>query len=412
MLEKLTERKTGRWKRLTQPFQGPVRRGTSPLLRVVIETYRGFRADRGEDLAASLAFATLIAAVPLLATFSLLLAAFFQQNVTMILDVVNAILPYHTARGTENLRDFIAESSAISGIGLIILLITSVRLIFIVEGVFNAVFGAPRRRGLVARTAVYSLVLLALTLLLGALGLGLRRLRGSVVGDSLASSLFPLAIEFVALTLLYRFLPNARVRWAPALTGAGIVALALEGLRHVFGLYVQGLSSMNLITGSLTFILLTLLSIYSVWTLILIGVELTSVLQTHGDVARAALVAAGPPAGRAEKAIRMLVRLAVGAHLAQDVFELEDSSAPEMERILVSLTEAGLVAGSKEEGFTLARPAKLITIGRLIDVLEPDLYTLAVGDDRITRALRPLFMRQKRNRRELLAMTIQDLAQR
>lgn len=408
MLEKLTARKTGRLARLTQPFHAPVRRGTAPLRRTILETYRGFRADRGEDLAASLAFATMIAAVPLLATFSLLLAAFFEQNVNEILEVVNAILPYHTARVTENLRDFIAESSAISGIGLAVLIVTSVRLIFIVEGVFNAVWGAPRRRGLVARTAVYSLVLLALTLLLGALGLGLRRLRSSVVADSLAGSLFPLVIEFVALTVLYRFLPNARVRWGPALAGAGTVALALEGLRYVFGLYVRGLSTMNLITGSLTFILLTLLSIYFVWTFILIGVELTSVLQTHASSRRAA---PGPPAGPAETAIRMLVRMAGGAHLAQDVFDvLDPATAPEKERLLERLAEAGLVSGSRSEGFTLTRKPELITVARVVEALSPDLYSISTeSSDRLTLALEQLFRGLRSARSTALSMTIADL---
>jgi YihY family inner membrane protein len=411
VLEKLTARKTGRWARLTQPLHAPVLRGTAPLRRTVVETYRGFRADRGEDLAASLAFATLIAAVPLLATFSLLFAAFFKENVNEILEVVNAILPYHTARITENLRDFIAESSAISGIGLTVLLVTSVRLIFIVEGVFNAVWGAPRRRGLVARTAVYSLVLLALTLLLWALGLGLRRLRSSAMADSLAGSLFPLVIEFVALTLLYRFLPNARVRWAPALAGAGAVACALEVLRYFFGLYVHALSRMNLITGSLTFILLTLLSLYFVWTLILIGVELTSVLQTHAISRRAA---AGSPAGPAEIAIRMLVRMAGGAHLAQDVFDVQDpAAAPEKERLLERLAEAGLVSGSRAEGFTLAMAPELITVARVVEALSPDLYSISrENSDRQTLALERLFRGFRSARRAALSTTIAELPRR
>ena len=407
MAERPIARKTGRWARLAPGLAAPFRRATAPLRRVAVETYRGFRADRGEDLAASLAFATLIAAVPLLATFSLLLATFFEQNVNEILDVVNAILPYHTARVTENLRDFIAESSAISGIGLALLLVTSLRLIFIVEGVFNAVWGAPRRRGMVARTAVYSLVLLALTLLLGALALGLRHLRSSAMSGPLAGSLFPLIIEFVALALLYRFLPNARVRWAPALGGAGAVACALEVLRYFFGLYVNALSRMNLITGSLTFILLTLLSIYFVWTLILIGVELTSVVQTHSASRRAA---PGPPAGPVESAVRMLVRLAGGAHLAQDVFDTQDAAAPELERILERLAESGLVSGSRTEGFTLARAPELITVARVVDALAPDLYNVSKENpDRLALRLEKLFRGIRSARRAALGTTIAEL---
>ena len=62
---------------------------------------------------------------------------------------------------------------------------------------------------------------------------------------------------------------------------------------------------MNLITGSLGFIFLAILSLYFAWALILLGVELTHVLQTH--VARAAGRLA--PRGRGERAIRMLLRM-------------------------------------------------------------------------------------------------------
>ena len=44
---------------------------------VVVETFRGFAADRGA-LAGSPAFTTLLTAIPLLATFSLFRAAFFK----------------------------------------------------------------------------------------------------------------------------------------------------------------------------------------------------------------------------------------------------------------------------------------------------------------------------------------------
>ena len=401
---------------MSEPIAGASRRAAATLRSVAAETVRGFRADRGADLAASLSFATLVAAVPLLATFSLLFATFFEQNVNEILDIVNAILPYHTARVTESLREFVAESSAISGIGLTLLLVTSLRLIFIVEGVFNAVWGAPRRRAWLARTTVYSLVLFALALLIGALGLGLRLLRRSTAGGALLASplvdsLFPLTAEFIALTLLYRFLPNARVRWAPALAGAGCVACALEGLRSLFGLYVRGLSRVNLITGSLTLLLLTLLSIYCVWVLILLGVELTSVLQTHVGGRRAA---GGPRAGPAENAVRMLIRLAAGGtHRVEDLFDIQGASAPEMERVLERLAGTGLVEGSAADGFALARAPERISVAQVVDALAPDLYTLAGEEgDRLSLALGPLFRRANRVRRSLLAATIADLSRR
>ena len=279
----------------------------------ISETLRGFRADRGADLASSLSFATLLTAVPLLATFSLFLAAFFRENVTGILDAVNAILPYHTARITENLRDFVSESTTISGIGLAILFFASLRLISTIERIVNAVWGAPKRHGIFPRIALYTVVLFALSLLVGAIVFGVQEIRrsptGSIMGGTVAAFL-PFATELAALTLLYRFLPNARVSWKAAGIGGLTGSLLLEVQRWLFGLYVQTLSRVNLITGSLTFILLTLVSVFLVWVVILLGVELTHVLQTHASRRRSI---GGIRAGRGENAVRMLLRLAAGS---------------------------------------------------------------------------------------------------
>ena len=52
---------------------------------VPAETFRGFRADRGFDLAGSLAFTSILTAVPLLASLSLFLVTFFRENDDQIL---------------------------------------------------------------------------------------------------------------------------------------------------------------------------------------------------------------------------------------------------------------------------------------------------------------------------------------
>ena len=72
----------------------PESRAAWTLRGVMAETLRGFRADRGLDLAGSLAFTTLLTAVPLLATFSLFLVGFFEENDDEILAVLNAVIPY------------------------------------------------------------------------------------------------------------------------------------------------------------------------------------------------------------------------------------------------------------------------------------------------------------------------------
>jgi len=388
---------------------------TAVMLRnVVVETVDGFRADRGVDLAASLAFTTLLLSVPLLATFSLLLAAFFKENVAEIVDLVNRILPYHAARVSDNLREFISESSTITGIGLTVLLVSSVRLIFVIEGIVNAVWGAPRRRGWVQRIAIYSLVLFALALLLGAIGIGIRSVRqmpeaSGWLGSPKAQSAFLFGLEWGALTLLYRLLPNAHVRWSSAAVGAGTIAVLLQVLRGLFAVYVGALGRMNLITGYLALLLLSLLSIYFVWVLILLGVELTRAVQAHASRQR---VPGGPRAGRAENAIRMLLRLVSGeVRPFRELYEGQEADSNEAETILNCLVDGGLASGDPSRGYTLARAPEKITVAEVVKAISPDLYTITPAEqDRVVLVLEPLFARLERERRALLDVTLADLA--
>jgi membrane protein len=381
------------------------------LRRVVGETLRGFRADRGLDLAASLSFTSLLTAIPLLVTFSLFLATFFQENDDQILTVVNAILPYQTTRLMQNLGDFVRESTAISTVGLILLIIASVRLIFVVEGVFNAVWGAPRRRARLTRVILYTFALVALGLVLGGIFWGLRAMRRYVGWDSvLASPAFaaiaPFVLKAFFLTLLYRLLPNARVHWTVAAVAGALVSLALELLRLCFGLYVEALLRMNLITGSLAFLFFAVLSLYFAWVLILLGVELTHVLQTE-----AAGDASSLREGRAERAIRMLLRMS--SFDPAPIADLEVNAAapsPETLPILEELQRAGLVSGDAATGFRLAAPGREITVARVVDALSPGLYHVSPSSqDRVALVLEPLFYRLDAERRALLNATLADL---
>ena len=373
-----------------------VLRAGAMLRNIAVETYDGFRADRGLDLAGSLSFATLLLAVPLLATFSLLLAAFFRENATEIVDLANRVLPFHAARVSENLREFIAESTTITGVGLAILLLSSIRMIFIVEGVFNAVWGAPRRRAWLPRIAIYSLVLLAGALLSGAIALGLRRLQtagtATLLGSPEAEHAFRFALQWGALTLLYRFLPNAYVHWSAAAVAGGIIWIGLEVLRGAFGLYAHLLSTMNLIAGYLTLILLFLFSVYLLWVLILLGVELTRAIQSHAGRVPAEGAAR---AGRAENAIRMLLRLSQGEpHAFRELYDHQESDAGEAEEILNRLQERGLVEGDPTAGYRLSRKPRQIRVSEVVDAISPDLFSInPKREDRVVLVLEPLFAR-------------------
>ncbi len=390
----------------------PDRRRTGWTLRgVVAETLRGFRADRGLDLAGSLAFTTLLTAVPLLATFSLVLVGFFEENDDEILSVLNAVIPYPPARFSATIRDFIVESKAISTVGVVLLVIASVRLVFVVEGVFNAVWGAPRRRARLTRIFLYTFALAALGLVLGGIGAGLRAMRSadanSIWSSTVVAAAAPFLLKAFFLTLLYRYVPNARVRLAPAAVAGATCALGLELLRLVFGVYVEAMLRMNLITGSLAFALFAIVSLYFAWALILFGVELTHVLQKESSGA----TTDQRREGRAEKAIRMLLSMSsVEPSPLKDLETNPDASTADALAILEDLKKARLIDGDPTAGYRLAISNRQITVARVIDALSPGLFHINPnGHDRVATVLEPLFSRLDAERRALLSTTLTQL---
>lgn len=381
--------------------------------RVLVQTLKGFYADRGDDLAASLTFSTLVMAVPFAATFAILVATFFQQNDRAILDMINFALPYQSARITANLREFIESARAISGIGVVALLATSLRLIFIIESAVNHVWGAPKRKRMLARLATYTLGLFVGALLIGELVSGLSELRKLAGMDTFLASavvgrFFASLVVAAALALLYRFMPNARVSWTSAALAAAIVALLLRVIKLGFALYFRIFHTVNVIYGSLSLVLLLLLSLFFFWELVLAGVELTFVL----DAGRGASLAREGE-GRAELAVRLLLRLAA-SEAPQRPAELQEGLGRplgEIESLASALAGDELLSGTGEAGYALRGTLARIPLSRVVAAVSPDLLCVGPeGRDRVARILRRSFRKAIAEQEVVLNVTLGDIA--
>ena len=105
--------------------------------------------------------------------------------------------------------------------------------------------------------------------------------------------------------------------------------------------------------------LLTLLSVYLVWVLILLGVELTHVLVT------------GAEPTHVRDALRIV--LALSRTERASLPELSDSQGiptSESRRILAFLRVAKLVEGDKSRGWALTRSSEEITVAAVADAIE------------------------------------------
>jgi membrane protein len=377
-----------------------------------VETVRGFTADRGLDLSASLAFATLLMAVPLAATFSLLLATFFRENDRAVLDIVGILLPSRSSQAIENVHEFIESARAVSGIGLLLLIATSLRLIFIIENTVNVVWGAPKRTAYLARLAVYTMALFVGALLIFVFFTGFQQLKRQILFQSLLSSalfgrFLSTLVVAAGLTLLYKFLPNARVAWGHAAIGGVTAALALRIIRIGFAVYFSLFQQVNIIYGSISLLFLSLIFLFLFWVLVLVGVELTFVLAT----APAAGVKAAE--GRIERAVRVLLTVAAGPPpiRSEDILRSVASSPAELEALLAQLCGAGLLNREPSRGYTLAGTLPEIPLWKVAFAVSPGLLdvTRETGD-RVSRILRRLFRKLATEQRAMLDITLAQLA--
>lgn len=202
-------------------------------------------------------------------------------------------------------------------------------------------------------------------------------------------------------------MPNARVTWASAAAAGASVALILRLLRIGIAYYFSALTDLNVIYGSLSIVLIVLVTLYLFWVLVLAGVELTFVLD-----AGTGLTAVGSDLGDTEKAARLLVPLAGRAPVSSDDLAVAAGiAAAEAGQVLAKLQSAGLISVDGAGLVRLALPAREITLSRVVSAVVPHLLEVSRdGHDRIARLLRRQFRKLAAEREVLLTVTLEQLS--
>jgi len=249
--------------------------------------------------ASSLSFTTLLAVVPMATVALAFVAQFpiFEQFISALENyVLRNLLPGSTATVVHQyVLTFAAHAARLTGVSILAIVITASLAIATVEQEFNVIWGVQKNRPLVRRIVVYLLGLTAMPVLLGAS----ISLTTWLVGESLTvvpirktvseGVLRALAFGFAVagLTLLYKGVPARPVRWSQALTGGVLAALAFEGAKYGFALYVTRFSTYEVVYGALSALPVFLLWIYLGWVIVLVGAAICATLgEPTGRVRR------------------------------------------------------------------------------------------------------------------------------
>lgn len=271
-------------------------------LRVLLHALGNFNSHLLGIRAAGLTMVTLLALVPMLA-FAFGIADFFGygEQLQDWLDTQAVELPAELQDLMMRLRDLVARTSfrTLGWLSSLILMYSGYALFGKVEQALNHAWQTHKRRRWLRRIsdfvalAVFVPLLVLFAILLQSLLQSAQWIQGMKEGLPWLAPLYdaglglvPYALIWIAFTGLYKFMPNARVKWSAAMI-AGIFAGTLYLLVHGFYIYFQvGVARFNAIYATIAALPLLLIYLQLAWTIALLGAELSYGLANLDQLGR------------------------------------------------------------------------------------------------------------------------------
>ncbi|MDR3246859.1 MAG: YihY/virulence factor BrkB family protein [Prevotellaceae bacterium] len=262
-------------------------------LKVLLITFREFNNGKGNVQASALSFYLLLSIVPIVAIVFAVSSGFgieeylknwLTETFPDQQEVVNKLLLFAES-AIEN-----ARGGWITGVGIAVLLWSSLSMFVRIEEALNAIWQAKRHRAWARRFSDYlSIMLIAPVLLIlsNSMTVTFRFYLDSATEQipllgtlkPVIFTLLPLILIWIIFTLLFVVMPNVKVRIPPALIAAIVSGTAFYLVEQVYIYSQVSISKYNAIYGSLAAIPLFLFCAKLGWQIVLFGAELSFAYQ-------------------------------------------------------------------------------------------------------------------------------------
>ena len=254
--------------------------------------YREVKKDHSIQRAASLTYTTILAIFPMVAVMALFIPAFFggpEQMESDVIEYVQSILLPDAGDEIEKsisqyFSTFRENSKAVGVFGVLGLMLSAMLLFSNMEKSFNEIWRARRHRSLVAVLSRFTTVLIFVPILIGfSIVLTPQLTKRVEMLGRLYSLALPYLMTCLALTLAFFILPNTRVRFFYAFIGGFVAGLVWEVAKVAFGYYMAS-PKIELIYKSLGAIPIFLIWIFFTWLIVLLGCELSYLIQNYNHL--------------------------------------------------------------------------------------------------------------------------------
>ena len=268
--------------------------GAHKRARLFKQLYIRFQDDNVSALSAQLAFFLLLALFP----FVLFLLNLISFATITSADFVENIAGFLPAEVETLFRDILpellgAKSPGLLSIGALVTLWSASRGISAISFGLNMAYDKRETRPFFKVAAITLLFTLGIAVMV------LAALLFLIFGEVLARDVFscldgaeaftqlwrilryivPLAIMLFVFSLLFKFVPNCRLRFKHVLPGALLAAIGWAAVSVIFSFYVNNFASYTRIYGSIGGIIILLLWLYISSLVVLLGGEVNAALE-------------------------------------------------------------------------------------------------------------------------------------
>ena len=253
------------------------------LLRFGRRVLGRFWANHGILLAGGVGYNVLLSAIPLAALLGVVLSHIVPE--AKLLEVISfqarLLGTGQSALLVEAVKTFLNSREVVGFISVPVMLFFSSFAFRMMEDAIAIIFhrpDAPSRSFWVSAVLPFAFILV---LGIGLLSLTLVVIFADLFYDRPGTVLYPLSFlcMFVLFSAIYKVLPIVRIKPSRAIIGGFVAALLWEGTRLVLMYYLQNVSFVNVIYGSLTTSIIILITLEVGAIILLLGAQVIAELE-------------------------------------------------------------------------------------------------------------------------------------
>ena len=244
------------------------------------------------QIAASLAYTTILSLVPIVTIATILIG--YLPKVVQVKNAFRGWLLETYMPGGINQQVFIyldqfsAQARGLTLLGLAGLFVTAIMTLSVIEGAFNQIFKVGQQRPLHKKVLIYTSATFLGPILLG-IGIYLSGVLFSAsegwtdaisFGFGVIATVTPIFLAVLVYTVVYKILPYSNILWGDAFSGACFAALSFELMKFGFAIFLTHTAFYKTVYGAFAIFPLALLWIYLTWWITLAGAVLVSNLPS------------------------------------------------------------------------------------------------------------------------------------